>query len=339
MSEKIQCSDCKHKLPKEICGCSESPNYNQRIEPTNSCEYFSENPAMGHFTMGLVKCYEKATPEGVREIETAIKLGLSRDDEMKARFFLGGYYSEFVKKGVPVEEMVTSYEFLESTNQMEKAVLMDFEGGYGYFLDPLNRLRLGQLDFAYSLVFHTIHEKESVDAAIAYAHQKLRLFDYLPSTPMLNLLFVLGCLYHENGKTESARESFRKILESEAVNYVDENGLEAELRRKAEHNLRLAESEGVKQSKCYIVTAVYNENAPEVEIFRRFRDEVLLSMILGKIMVSLYYLISPHIYKSIGRSENVKRFIKIIFLKPTLSLIKLTNHRTRKVGTLREISK
>jgi len=48
MSE-IKCSRCKHRLPKEICGCSKSPYYNQKIEPTDSCDYFLENPAQEHF--------------------------------------------------------------------------------------------------------------------------------------------------------------------------------------------------------------------------------------------------------------------------------------------------
>lgn len=42
--EGSECTRCKHKFPKEICGYPQSPKYNQKIEPTDSCDYFLENP-------------------------------------------------------------------------------------------------------------------------------------------------------------------------------------------------------------------------------------------------------------------------------------------------------
>lgn len=312
--EGSECRRCKHKMPKEICGSSQSPYYNQVIESTNSCSYFLENPAQDHFMMGLRKKIDAldqgipTSPEAAREFETAIKLGLPHDDEMMARFFLG--------------ESLKSLNESEAANQMEKAVMMDFEGGYGYFLEPINRARLKRLDILYALVSHSIQEKEGIDAAIAYLKEKLPLFDYLPSTPGLHMLLRLENLYYEKGEIEHARESCKKILEAEVVDPVDEMGDEAKTRQMAKDNLELLESKGEKKSGCFLATAVYgNEDSPEVEIFRRFRDEVLLSYSIGRRVISLYYRFSPYVAKLIGKSAFAKLVIRIVFLKPIIRLI------------------
>ncbi len=45
---------------------------------------------------------------------------------------------------------------------------------------------------------------------------------------------------------------------------------------------------------CFVATAVYeNENAPEVCLFRKFRDEVLLRNSLGRFATNCYYWIGP----------------------------------------------
>ena len=47
-------------------------------------------------------------------------------------------------------------------------------------------------------------------------------------------------------------------------------------------------------SGCYIATMVYGEyDAPQVLVLRKYRDEVLLSSIIGRIVVKYYYHISP----------------------------------------------
>lgn len=315
--EGSECRRCKHKMPKEICGSSQSPYYNQVIESTNSCSYFLENPAQDHFMMGLRKRIDAldqgipTSPEAARELEIAIKLGLPHDDEMTARFFLG--------------ESLASLNESEAANQMEKSVMMDSEGGYGYFLEPINRSRLIRLDLLYALVSHSIQEKEGIDAAIAYLKEKLPLFDYLPSTPGLNMLLRLENLYYEKGEIEHARESCKKILEADVVDPVDETGQEARTRQMAKNNLELLESKGEKKSGCFIVTAVYvNEDAPEVKMFRRFRNEVLFSYSIGRKLVSIYYLVSPYVATLISKSIFVRSIIKTAVLKPAMWLIKHT---------------
>ncbi|MCL4479788.1 MAG: hypothetical protein M1381_11975 [Deltaproteobacteria bacterium] len=81
-------------------------------------------------------------------------------------------------------------------------------------------------------------------------------------------------------------------------------------------------------NKCFIATAVYGDpNGPEVQVFRNFRDEVLLSSPIGRKFVSLYYQFSPYIASLIKRSTFIKLIVKTIILKPILLAI---NHEKEK---------
>jgi len=240
--EEIKCSRCKHKLPKNVCGSSESPHYNQKIELTDSCDHFLANPAQDNYINGLKLAFSDAHSDAVMYLEKAIKMGLPHDDEMEARFILGTSYVGLVNLELPTDEFVASSEFSESIAQMERAVVIDREGEYGYFLEPFNRARLVQIDKGYSLVGRSIQAKEGDNAAIAYLEQKLQVFDYLKSNPMLNTLLGLGVIYAELGDKGHARECFKKIIEADPVDPEDERETEAETRKMAEDNLKLLES-------------------------------------------------------------------------------------------------
>ena len=78
-----------------------------------------------------------------------------------------------------------------------------------------------------------------------------------------------------------------------------------------------------RRSGCFIATACYGDyNSMEVRAFRRFRDDVLLKSYLGRLFVSLYYLLSPPIADLISKSDKSKRIIRKVFLAPILNLIR-----------------
>lgn len=85
-----------------------------------------------------------------------------------------------------------------------------------------------------------------------------------------------------------------------------------------------ANSSSDEKSNCFIATAVYGEdNAPELELFRHFRDEFLLKEFAGRAFVVLYYSFSPYVAKLIRKSESLKRLTETFVLNPALCLIRL----------------
>lgn len=62
---------------------------------------------------------------------------------------------------------------------------------------------------------------------------------------------------------------------------------------------------------CYIATLCYgNYDAPEVLVFRKFRDYVLKRYILGRIFIKVYYTLAPQMVKFLSDKKNINNYIK-----------------------------
>ena len=60
---------------------------------------------------------------------------------------------------------------------------------------------------------------------------------------------------------------------------------------------------------CYIATCVYGSyDCPEVWTLRRYRDDVLAATWYGRILIQMYYKISPTIVKWFGNMKCFKVF-------------------------------
>jgi hypothetical protein len=75
---------------------------------------------------------------------------------------------------------------------------------------------------------------------------------------------------------------------------------------------------------CFVATATYGSSmAPEVESFRQFRGQYLLTHSWGKEFVRFYYKHSPPIAAVIA-DNGFLRFVSRVFLLPMLLFVKLT---------------
>lgn len=328
MSEKIKCSRCRHRLPRMICGCPESDYYNNKIEHTTYCEHFVNNPAQDLYSKALAASvilegsedHEQRAKEVIGELKEALKIGLPKDDQVRAKFMLGGtYYALLRHKARQAWPM--SQELKRAIEEMEAAVIIDSQEGYKYFLEPINSARLQTLAATYVAVSQRTQEKQGTHSAIAFVKQKLELFNYLPSPPSL-LLLHLGELYESKGQTTNARTIFMKVLER-AENPVDD--IDSNVRNSARSRIQETKSGEKKQSGCFIATAVYsNENSPEVETLRRFRDHILVRSYTGRGFITFYYLVSPSISRVIKASGLAKKVVRVVVLRPALWLSQQT---------------
>ena len=75
--------------------------------------------------------------------------------------------------------------------------------------------------------------------------------------------------------------------------------------------------------RCFIATAAYGSPyATEVDIFRQFRDETLLSSKLGSLLVETYYFVSPPIASLISKFKWLRSIVRYLLLEPMLYLLK-----------------
>lgn len=67
---------------------------------------------------------------------------------------------------------------------------------------------------------------------------------------------------------------------------------------------------------CFIATTVYgNEHSAEVQLFRKFRDEIMLNNIIGRFLVAMYYYVGPAMAKIITRLPKLKKCARFVLDK------------------------
>ena len=72
---------------------------------------------------------------------------------------------------------------------------------------------------------------------------------------------------------------------------------------------------------CFIATAVYGEDSWQVAVLRRFRDECLLTNIIGRMFVKLYYATSPPIANFLRRRTTLCKIVRML-LNPICKIVK-----------------
>ncbi len=74
---------------------------------------------------------------------------------------------------------------------------------------------------------------------------------------------------------------------------------------------------------CFIATVCYGSyEASEVVVLRKYRDTVLLKRNFGKVLVSIYYKISPFFARLISRSKILKKVFRRFILSPIIKRVK-----------------
>ena len=61
---------------------------------------------------------------------------------------------------------------------------------------------------------------------------------------------------------------------------------------------------------CFIATAVYGAEAPQVVALRRFRDQRLIPHVLGRAFVAIYYRVSPPIARLLANLPKVAAAVR-----------------------------
>ena len=67
---------------------------------------------------------------------------------------------------------------------------------------------------------------------------------------------------------------------------------------------------------CYIATAVYGDyDAPQVLVLRRYRDERLSKSNIGRVLIKVYYSISPPLAERLKKTKRINNAVRKILDK------------------------
>jgi len=94
-----------------------------------------------------------------------------------------------------------------------------------------------------------------------------------------------------------------------------------EEKKPKERVMTVADLERIQRGGCFIATAVYGPDAPELFILRAFRDRVLAQSQAGRAFIRLYYLLSPPIAGWLAVNSTLRNFIKTILLDPVICFL------------------
>ena len=117
---------------------------------------------------------------------------------------------------------------------------------------------------------------------------------------------LLGEIFLDNEEAEGVRKSFLIRLG------VRKSLLKRQIRQIRQ--IRKLRQTGEKSSEgCFIATAVFEDsNHPTIIPLRNFRDNILKSNPIGKIVIQIYYKVSPHFANYIIKIKLLKRLLKFI---------------------------
>lgn len=63
-------------------------------------------------------------------------------------------------------------------------------------------------------------------------------------------------------------------------------------------------------ARCFIATAIYGPHAEETNALRDWRDAVLMPSWFGRVLVGVYYRLSPPLARILGRSMALRKIVQ-----------------------------
>lgn len=133
-----------------------------------------------------------------------------------------------------------------------------------------------------------------------------------------------------------SKEEFKRIDDRSGIGMLTKWVEDPLLTLCAKYSDTLADLEGrqkvgkTQPSSCFIATACYAScEAPEVLELRLFRDRMLLPYWYGRLMVLIYYTLSPPLARWLSKHSRTATFVRRLFLDPFVRLISDKAHTGR----------
>lgn len=269
-----------------------------------------------------------ACQKAIQSYDKALSLGLAGRDAIMCRASLGSVYTELTvlndQAMAVIENGLTNVSNAQkAVSELEKSIELDSQSDGILYKEFIQRAAYFP-SIASVWLLEGRHRKNTrgIQESISYLESRVKLLDYLDGVHLPSLCFELGALYSEVPDNQTASMWYKRATVAE--DFGDSNFLEA--KQMAQDNLNVLSSPKAADSKkgCFIATAVYGtQDSTEVETLRQFRDRVLSSSGLGRILVSMYYRFSPPFADWLSTHNLFKFLTKMLLINPVFHLSRI----------------
>lgn len=123
-----------------------------------------------------------------------------------------------------------------------------------------------------------------------------------------NTHIVQGSIYKLFFLDEKNKERCVEMYSAKEFEHSSQLFLNTYFKNKISEEAKIKKNE---DDSCFIATACYKDSfAPELIVFRDFRDSFLRKYLLGIFFIKVYYRLSPFLYKQLYNSPKISNLIK-----------------------------
>lgn len=277
--------------------------------------------------------------QSVKLFEQALTAGLDAKVEIQCRRALG---IALFKIAEGLTDFVTNSGLAnfpalnQGVTELERALTLDAQRGTRVFVDRIPQsTTLQRLDVVWQRQSLYLKNQFGPEKKLSYLQGKLTLLDFLGGVRPPGLCLSLAFYYKDVRNRPLTLEWLKNAAAADDYGDLDNQSFFYEVahdnKRRAKKGIdemsspKKTSAVPVKKESgggCFIATAVYESPiAPEVLVFRRFRDEVLLRSAPGRIGINLYYRLSPPRASFILRSPFLRGMTNTVLLRPILYVI------------------
>jgi hypothetical protein len=249
--------------------------------------------------------------QSIKLFEQALNAGLDANAEIQCRQALG---IALFKINEGLIDFVTNSgldnfpELNKGVIELEKSLALDAQRGTRVFADRNPQsATLQRLDVVWQRQSLYLKNQFGPEKKLSYLQGKLTLLDYLGGVRLPGLCLSLAFYYKDVRNRPLTLEWLKNAAAADDYGDLDNKSFFYDVA----HDNKARAKKGVDEMSspkkispapvkkdssggCFIATAVYQSPiAPEVLVFRRYRDEVLRRSAPGRIGINLYYRLSP----------------------------------------------
>src|SRR5882724_2398698 len=334
-----ECHNCISRKTAWICQNSNSPCFQRRVKSDDSCDQFHASLAQEYLYKAHCATFEyleqddmalapSYSPTIIANYTAAIGAGLPAEDEGASKIGIATAYANLIFARFDQTKSKSLF-----TSPDVECLLRAFQEGaetdQKYQLGHIAKtwFALSRMDMLFEIKASILAEDESLLAAEQFTRKQLAAVKHISPTPLPRMMLRLGKALGRQKTYDLAAECFRNVTESlsrkDAALILGSAQLLQEALSLYETCISSSQDtvnlckEGPDnispKSSCFIATAAYGSAlAPEVVLFRRFKDHTLLKTQLGVALVRFYYVVSPYVAAIIRGSKGLRLLTRVL---------------------------